>query len=210
MSVHVNRVIGLAGILMLVLLASSDRAWALGFIDISNVAFATVSDKQASIPVGHAKFCRTHASECQVNVDYVQAENLSDTRWQQLLEINSFYNTTIIPMTDEALYQTTEFWTYPNGYGDCEDYALAKRRALISAGWPASTLMIAVVRQPNGEGHAVLMARTDRGDLILDNQESLIKLWNDTPYQYVKRQSQYDSGEWVDIYDDRPTFVASR
>ncbi len=210
MTVQINKVIGLAGILMLILLASSDRAWATGFIDISNAAFANVSDRQTSIPVGHAEFCRTRPAECTINARFVAAEELTNAKWQQLLAVNSFYNTSIKPMTDEDLYQVKEFWTYPSAYGDCEDYVLAKRRALIEAGWAASTLMIAVVRQENGEGHAVLMARTDRGDLILDNQEGMIKLWNDTPYRYVKRQSQYDAGQWVDIYDDRTTILASR
>ncbi len=31
-----------------------------------------------------------------------------------------------------------------------------------------------VVRQAKGEGHAVLMVRTDRGDLVLDNQDGRI------------------------------------
>jgi predicted transglutaminase-like cysteine proteinase len=67
---------------------------------------------------------------------------------------------------------------------------------------------MAVVRQPNGEGHAILMVRTDRGDLVLDNQDGLVKLWNETPYQFLKRQSQTDQGQWVDIIDNRSVRVA--
>jgi predicted transglutaminase-like cysteine proteinase len=62
---------------------------------------------------------------------------------------------------------------------------------------------MAVVRERNGAGHAVLMVRTDRGDLILDNQEGSVKVWNETPYQFVKRQSQANAGEWVQIDDAR-------
>ena len=30
-----------------------------------------------------------------------------------------------------------ERWSYPDdGYGDCEDYVLLKRRMLMQAGWP--------------------------------------------------------------------------
>jgi predicted transglutaminase-like cysteine proteinase len=100
-------------------------------------------------------------------------------------------------------YQVDEFWTYPAGYGDCEDFALAKRRQLIEAGWEPSTLLMAVVRESNGDGHAVLMVRTDRGDLVLDNKDGMIRVWTETPYQYVKRQSQEHAAVWVDIVDDR-------
>jgi predicted transglutaminase-like cysteine proteinase len=62
---------------------------------------------------------------------------------------------------------------------------------------------MAVVREASGAGHAVLMVRTDRGDLILDNQDGMVRLWNETPYQFVKRQSQENAGAWVLIDDTR-------
>ncbi len=128
---------------------------------------------------------------------------------QQLLTVNANWNFAIQPVTDEDLYRTAEFWTYPNGYGDCEDYALAKRRDLINAGWPASALLMAVVKQPNGEGHAVLLVRTDRGDLVLDNQVGSVDLWSNTPYKFLKRQSQADAGQWVDMIDTRDIVTAT-
>lgn len=210
MTFALNRIITVTGVLFLLLLASTDFAQAKRLIDPNHPAFAAVGDAPVSIPIGHAEFCQSHSSECTVNQLFVEAIALTDQRWQQLLKINTEFNTSIVPVTDEALYQVTEFWTYPHGYGDCEDYVLAKRRALIKNGWAPSTLLISVVRQLNGEGHAVLMVRTDRGDLVLDNQAGLIKVWNDTPYRYIKRQSQTNSGEWVDIYDQRTTIVASR
>ena len=60
-----------------------------------------------------------------------------------------------------------------------------------------------VVRQQNGEGHAVLMVRTDRGDLVLDNQVGQILVWKDTTYQFIKRQLQTDARKWVGIDDTR-------
>ena len=118
-------------------------------------------------------------------------------------------NTEIVPITDEDLYKVGEFWTYPDGYGDCEDIALAKRRELIANGWDASSLLMAVVREPNGNGHAVLMVRTDRGDLVLDNQDGLVRLWNETPYQFLKRQSQANAGEWEQIEDSRTVLAVA-
>ena len=178
-------------------------------LDTTNVAFVQTAAGTTSIPVGHAVFCQSHPDECRANAQMVPAVSLSNDLWQQLLAVNAHVNATIVPVTDQDLYQVTEFWTYPNGYGDCEDYALAKRRDLINAGWPASTLLMAVVKQANGEGHAVLMVRTDRGDLVLDNQIGTVDLWNATPYKFIKRQSQANAGQWVDMIDNRDVVVAT-
>ena len=191
------------GFALLALAAFIAPAQASSNVDLSNPAFARVTGS-TSIPIGHAQFCQTHASECTFNSTVVETMTLNQDVWNELLAVNAEFNATVTPVTDEQLYQTVEFWTYPNGAGDCEDFVLAKRRALIQKGWAPSTLLIAVVRQVNGDGHAVLMARTDRGDLILDNLNGLVKLWNQTPYQYVKRQSQSHAGQWVDIADTRP------
>lgn len=178
-------------------------------IDFSNPAFARVSGA-TSIPVGHADFCRAHRSECGPEANPVEVEVLTEANWNQLVAVNAAVNTEVVAVTDAQLYHVKEFWTYPRGYGDCEDFALAKRRDLIQAGWPPSTLLLTVVRQANGEGHAVLMVRTDRGDLVLDNQDGSVRVWNETPYLFLKRQSQANAGQWVDIVDQRPTIIAAR
>ncbi len=203
----ISRRIASVAIMLIGSFGASQSAQALN-VDFTNPAFAAIGQHQASTPIGHAEFCHFHHSECGPNKRIVEAVQLTQSKWQQLLNINNTINTDVRPATDEQLYHVAEFWTYPNGYGDCEDYALAKRRALIDDGWPASTLLMTVVRQKNGEGHAVLMVRTDRGDLILDNQNALIEVWTDTPYQYLKRQSQTDSSKWVDIFDS-PTRLAA-
>lgn len=178
-------------------------------LDTTNVAFVQTHSGITSIPVGHSEFCQQRPAECGPHQEITQAVALDDARWQQMLAINAQINASIFPVTDQDLYQVNEFWTYPNGYGDCEDYALAKRRDLINAGWPASALLIAVVMQANGEGHAVLLVRTDRGDLVLDNQIGSVDLWNATPYRFIKRQSQAHAGQWVDMIDNREVVVAT-
>ncbi len=172
-------------------------------VDLSNPAFAAVSGL-TSIPIGHAKFCQTRPQECTINTNIEDVVPLTQGRWQELLEVNTSLNASIVPVTDKDLYGVAEFWTYPQGFGDCEDYALAKRAELIKRGWNPSVLLITVLVSPKIGGHAVLMVRTDRGDLILDNLEGLIKVWNQTPYKYVKRQSQSNAGQWVGIVDPRP------
>jgi predicted transglutaminase-like cysteine proteinase len=177
-------------------------------VDFTNAAFTPVSTASTSIPVGASEFCQRFPADCRPNTDIVPAAALTEASWNQLLSVNAYFNANIVPVTDQELYGIDEFWTYPNGYGDCEDIALAKRRQLIQDGWSPSDLMIAVVRQRNGEGHAVLMVRTDRGDLVLDNQDGNIRVWTESPYYFLKRQSQTDPSQWVDIYDERPTIVA--
>ena len=178
-------------------------------LDTTNVAFVQTVGGTTSIPVGHAEFCNSRPDECRAYAHPVELVSLTEGLWQQLLSVNAGVNQHVAPVTDQDLYQVAEFWTYPNGYGDCEDYALAKRRELVNAGWPASTLLMAVVKQANGEGHAVLMVRTDRGDLVLDNQVGSVDLWSQTPYKFIKRQSQADAGQWVDMIDTRDIVVAT-
>lgn len=194
------------GVLILALSAAINPANAANPVDLSNPAFVAAG-QVTSIPVGHAQFCMSHASECGVDPNFTEVQPLTENSWRELLEINAAFNSAITPMTDADLYQTEEFWAYPRTAGDCEDYVLAKRRELIARGWPASTLLITVVKEASGAGHAVLLVRTDRGDLVLDNQEGLIKVWNQTRYQFIKRQSQTNAGQWVELIDTRPLSV---
>jgi predicted transglutaminase-like cysteine proteinase len=178
-------------------------------VDFSNPAFAPVTGP-TSIPIGAAEFCRANRNDCTPDSRVVPIEALTNASWQQLTAVNDEVNRNIIPETDEQLYHVAEYWTYPTkGAGDCEDIALEKRKQLIHAGWDESTLLMTVVRERDGEGHAVLMVRTDRGDLILDNQAAQVMVWNQTPYEYIKRQSQTDAGKWVGLNDDRPTITAA-
>ncbi len=203
-----NGIAAMVAATMLLCAAPAEAAGTAQPVDFTNVAFAPV-DGATSIPIGHADFCRRNPSECRVNASVVDDVQLTPQSWQQLLSVNTTFNTTIVPETDQQLYGVAEYWTYPHGFGDCEDIALAKRRALIQAGWPVSDLLMTVAREADGEGHAVLMVRTDRGDLILDNQDSAVRDWKDSPYHFLKRQSQSDAGAWVAITDGRPTVVVA-
>lgn len=174
-----------------------------------HAAFMRITGK-TSQPVGHHELCSRMPAECNETTRNGDPVQLTVQRWNQLIAVNDNVNTAIEPVTDEELYGRQEYWTYPeDGKGDCEDFVLLKRRELIDSGWPAGALLITVVRQTNGEGHAVLTVRTDRGDLVLDNLEPKIKLWGETDYQFIKRQSDRNSGRWVMIEDDRAPLVGS-
>jgi predicted transglutaminase-like cysteine proteinase len=70
-------------------------------------------------------------------------------------------------MTDEEHWGISDRWDLPaDGFGDCEDYQLLKRRLLAEAGLPRRAMRMTVVVDETGDGHAVLMVRTDRGDVV--------------------------------------------
>ncbi len=163
-------------------------------------------------PIGWVQFCEARPWEC--NVERMQPRDVQFTAQakRELERVNRFVNERIKPLTDLEHYGVVEKWTYPeDGYGDCEDYVLLKRRMLMQLGWPRSALLITVVRDKKGEGHSVLTVRTDKGEFILDNQVEEVLPWASTGYRYIKRQAQHDPNLWVSLGDDRPTpFVAAR
>ena len=156
-------------------------------------------------PPGWVEFCARQPGECPSARTAPQHLALSRTAWKDLVRINNWVNETIKPLTDLEHWGVVERWSYPDdGYGDCEDYALLKRRMLIEAGWPREALLLTLVRGPDGEGHAVLTVTTDKGDYVLDNMSWDILLWSKTGYRFVKRQSQYDPNVWVSLGDAAP------
>lgn len=162
-----------------------------------------------SQPIGHYDFCRIYRDEC----DRIQGNTgplaLDSRTWNAILNVNATVNMVIEPKSDIDIYGKEEVWTYPDQAGDCEDYVLLKRQLLINEGLSPSDLLITVVRKPDGEGHAVLTVRTNRGDFVLDNLTTKVMLWKDTPYTYLKRQSARHAGHWVSIEMPDQTVVGS-
>jgi len=156
----------------------------------------------ANPPIGYLSFCRSFPAECRRQGE-TDAVELSENLWTVLVAVNRVINKQIAPVTDLEIYHIEEYWTLPTDRGDCEDYVLLKRQALIRQGWPSGALLVTVVFDEVGDGHAVLIARTDRGDFVLDNKVDAIKLWSQTPYRYVKRQSISNPDRWVAINDAR-------
>lgn len=153
-------------------------------------------------PIGYLGFCRNYPAECRRH-GKTDAVALTANLWTELVAVNRVINKRIAPATDLEFYNTEEHWTLPKDYGDCEDYVLLKRQALIRQGWPSGALLVAVVFDEIGDGHAVLIVRTDRGEFVLDNKVDQIRIWSQTPYRYVKRQSVSDPDRWVAINDSR-------
>jgi predicted transglutaminase-like cysteine proteinase len=173
--------------------AASERAL---FISVGEAARA---------PAGWSQFCAEYAPECDTTELAARDVALMSQAWNELVRINRWVNETITPLTDVEHWGVSERWNYPDdGYGDCEDYVLLKRKMLMQAGWPRQALLVTVVRDKQGDGHAVLTVKTDKGEFILDNQTEEILLWSETEYRFVKRQSQTDPNVWIALGDSRP------
>ncbi|WP_026597025.1 transglutaminase-like cysteine peptidase [Methylobacterium sp. 77] len=144
-------------------------------------------------------FCAKYPAECAVDTSQPAFITLNPAIWRTLTSVNRRVNSRIHPITDMAHWGVVDRWDFPDdGFGDCEDFQLLKRRMLVERGLPRRALRMTVVIDDIGEGHAVLMVRTDKGDLILDNKTSAILSAPRTGYTYVKREGQ-DSMAWVSL-----------
>jgi len=173
------------------------------------VLYASLGDATRA-PIGWTEYCANNPGECPAGTAQPRDVVLTQTAWRDLLRVNRWVNETVKPMTDMEHWGVVEKWSLPtDGYGDCEDYVLMKRKMLIDAGWPREALLITVVRDRNGEGHAILTVKTDKGEFIPDNQNENVVAWNETGYRFVKRQSQSDPNVWVSLGDNRPAVATA-
>jgi len=164
-------------------------------------------------PIGWVEFCVEYDPQCKTKPSMPRDVVLSTQAWSDLQRVNLWVNSHVKPITDMDHWGVVERWNYPDdGYGDCEDYVLQKRKMLQQQGWPREALLITVVRDQNGDGHAVLTVKTDKGEFILDNQTNDILLWSETGYRFVKRQAQSDPNTWIALGDTAtaPATASSR
>jgi predicted transglutaminase-like cysteine proteinase len=150
-------------------------------------------------------FCEKFPQECVPSTDIPVPVEWTPERWEELQRVNREVNESMIDKTDMELYDTEENWTLNEKEGDCEDFVALKRHRLIKLGWPAGALLVTIVEPPNSaEMHAVLAARTSKGDFILDNKlkdgTTRIWRWDHLPtYTYVAQQSSEDPRRWVSL-----------
>ena len=192
--------------------AANERTASLGGYSANeHIVFVTVGEP-ARAPIGWVEFCIEYKPECATRASAPRDVVLTPKAWSDMVKVNKWVNDSIQPVTDLEHWAVVERWSYPDdGKGDCEDYVLLKRRMLMQAGWPREALLITVVRDKKGDGHAVLTVKTNRGEFILDNQEPQVLAWNKTGYRFVKRQSQSDPNTWVALGEPRsPATVSAR
>jgi len=128
---------------------------------------------------------------------------LDAQRWRQLASVNDQVNA--LPyVADVDRYARAEFWTEIDQLGgDCEDFALEKRRRLLALGWPIETLRVAECLVETGERHAVLTVDAGGGTYVLDNRCAEVSTWtilSRRGYRWLRRQAAGGPG-WVDLAD---------
>jgi predicted transglutaminase-like cysteine proteinase len=155
-----------------------------------------------SVPYGWADFCRRYAGECDSGPLAPLDINLTPKTIKEIGRVSQWVNAHIKPVSDMEHWGVIDRWDYPSdGKGDCEDYALFKRKILIEEGFPRQALLMTVVKDEHNEGHSVLTVKTSAGEFVLDNMNDEVKPWDRTGYRFVKRQSQTDQNVWVQIGD---------
>ncbi|HEY8007223.1 MAG TPA: transglutaminase-like cysteine peptidase [Methylocella sp.] len=155
-----------------------------------------------SVPYGWADFCRRYSGECDSGPLAPLDVNLTAKTMKEIGRVGRWVNAHVKPVSDMEHWGVIDRWDYPSdGKGDCEDFALFKRKILIDEGFPRQALLMTVVKDEHNEGHAVLTVKTSAGEFVLDNMTDDVKPWNRTGYRFVKRQSQSDQNAWVQIGD---------
>lgn len=160
-------------------------------------SYASVG-QETSVPYGWVDFCRRYEGECNDERLAPADINLSAKALREIARINRWVNAHVEPLSDMDHWGLVDRWDYPlDGKGDCEDYALLKRKMLIELGFPRQALLMTVVKDESQEGHAILTLKTNRGEFVLDNLNDDMKPWTAAAYRFVKRQSQENPNVWV-------------
>ncbi|HET7681307.1 MAG TPA: transglutaminase-like cysteine peptidase [Xanthobacteraceae bacterium] len=171
--------------------ASTTAAYWDASLDVASVFVPTAG-------IGFAEAKETPSTVA--SADAPRKIELTPENWEMLVRTNSRVNREIKPVPDRQHFGRPNVWVYPNdGKGDCKAYVLVKQRKLIAAGFPREALLVTIVWTKEKQGHAVLMARTNKGDYILDNLSPKVLLWTQTTHDYVKRQSVSHPNQWVYI-----------
>lgn len=144
-----------------------------------------------SAPLPMQFFCARHPAECRASRPAQVV--LTDQAIRLLQQVNREINASIRPMANPS-----GGWKIYPAAGDCNDYALTKRSALIRLGFPAGALRFAVTKTRLGQSHAILIINTDVGDLVLDNLSSDVKSLESSGY-VIRIMSGANPQRWVSV-----------
>jgi predicted transglutaminase-like cysteine proteinase len=175
---------------------------------------AVAGPGSASPPAAFHRFCSQNPFDCRSHGSSVKSMPMNASRWSELRSVNQRVNRAVREVSDRRATGSGDVWSLPvGGKGDCEDFALMKKHQLLKMGWPSSVLLITIVRNRQGQGHAVLTVSTSEGDYVLDNLNGAIVSSTATGYRFFSRQSKENPRKWVAVPRDggtnRPIVTAS-
>ncbi|MCV6547985.1 MAG: transglutaminase-like cysteine peptidase [Cohaesibacter sp.] len=148
--------------------------------------------RNALAPMAYVEFCMRNKAQCATSRS--KEVKLTVASLKTLKRVNFEINRAIRPRNEAG-----DTWKVNVHTGDCEDYALTKRSKLVKMGFPASALRMAVARTPYGEGHAVLVVSTNRGDFVLDNRNNEVRSFHRTDLTWEKIQGKRNPLLWHEI-----------
>ena len=184
-------------------ICSALALWAL----LSPAAVAMDAQKGAYLPAkmaaptpdGATGLCDSYAWACAGKTSDAP---LTPQALATVEQVNKAANAAIRSVTDADQYGVHELWALPGAEGgDCEDYALYKKRALIAAGISPDRLLLSVVLDRRDDPHAVLILQTDKGDYVLDNVTNRILAWHRTGYTFLAKQNPDNPSRWVAVFE---------
>lgn len=166
--------------------------------------YQLIASAQVSAPQGVLELCALRPSACSAGSAQASAPPPGDdVRIRELFEVNRAVNREVRPLDDRLSAGLSDRWSLPGDQGmvgDCEDFALEKRRRLIARGWPEQSLRIAIADVPRLGQHAVLVVTTSRGDLVLDNRFDRPAPIERLRYRWLATHQPGQLTEWAAAY----------
>ncbi len=180
----------MTGLTMAVAMFSTGNAFA--YTNHNRVSIEGLNNHYAAItPLSMQYFCAEHRSECRGGGS--GQVTMSPNLMAMLTQVNSHVNRAIRPQAERG---STDRWQLNPTSGDCEDYVLSKRSALVRKGIPAGSLRIAYTHTRRGEPHAVLVVKTSQGSYVLDNLNGSVKTLGASGYN-IRSMSSANPNRWV-------------
>jgi predicted transglutaminase-like cysteine proteinase len=152
-------------------------------------AFDVVVQTAAITPLSMQFFCAENRGECATGGR--GKVTMSPDLMAVLKQTNMHVNRSIRPQRDRG-----DTWALNPTNGDCEDYVISKRSALIRQGVTAGALRIAITHTRGGEPHSVLIVRTNSGDYVLDNLNNTVKTLRASGYN-IRSMSTSNPNNWI-------------
>jgi predicted transglutaminase-like cysteine proteinase len=192
-----RRILGARMVAVLAVALTAMTAGA-GPVLASSDAFLTAR-MTVSSPAGANNLCARYGWACSRSA---APRPISGAHLDLAIRMNRQINREVRSISDQGQYGRAEYWALPTSRGgDCEDFALIKKKRLIEAGLDPQMLLISTALDRNRNAHAVLIMRTVQGDFVLDNLRDEVLHWRQTGYTYLRMQDPVNPAGWTAVID---------